>query len=645
MSNFFTDNEDLRFYLERGIDWEPLVRLTEGADLGSEEGHGSVEDAVAFYGDVLEMIGRFVGEEIAPRAAALDRAGVELRDGEVVSSPEFEEIFAGLEALGIHGMSLPRELGGLNCPVLLYMLSNEIVARADTSVMAHHGFHGGIALALLIYSIEEGTTQFDQETGRIVKTRFAEEIGEIARGETHGSMDITEPDAGSDMGALRCVARQDEEGRWRITGTKIFITSGQGKYHIVIARTEEEAEGDDGPMAGLAGLSTFLVPAWEEDEEGNQRRLAWVDRLEEKLGHHASATCSVVFEDTPAELIGERGQGFKHMLLLMNNARIGVGFESIGVCEAALRLARAYAAERRAFGKTIDQHELIAARLDRMEVEIAGLRALAVAAALAEEQSVKGELWLRRRSTTELERKRVERESRRHRARARRYTPLLKFLAAEKAVEMARDCVQIHGGMGYTREYGAEKLLRDAMVFPIYEGTSQIQALMVMKDSLQAIIKAPQDFVRRTAQARWRALSARDLRSRRLARVQTLSAGARQHLLAKTARDKFRDVRDLPPTQWLDALRRDWDPKRDFAHAMLHAERLAELLAHEAIAELLYDQARRFPDRAELFDRHMELVEPRCRYLHDMITTTGDRLVSRLDGRAEAGPVEDAAGE
>ena len=267
----------------------------------------------------------------------------------VHASPAFEAIFEKAKELGLHMLAIPRELGGMNAPLVLYMMNSELMARADASTMTHFGFHGGIALALLVYSIHEGTTTFNQETLEIEETRFVDAIQEIMMGEAWGSMDITEPNAGSDMAALRTRGFQDEDGNWFVTGQKIFITSGHGKYHIVIARTEDSD--DDGPMAGLKGLSTFLVRGYEDTPEGRVHHVT-VDRLEEKLGHHASPTCSVIFENAPAELIGERGEGFKHMLLLMNNARIGVGFECLGLCEAAHRLAVQYASERSSMGKT-----------------------------------------------------------------------------------------------------------------------------------------------------------------------------------------------------------------------------------------------------------------------------------------------------
>jgi hypothetical protein len=236
-----------------------------------------------------------------------------------------------------------------------------------------------------------------------------------------------------------------------------------------------------------------------------------------------------------------------------------------------------------------------------------------------------------------LEAKRLEQELARRKRKARRVTPLLKYLAAEKAVEMARRAIQIHGGVGYTREYPAEKLLRDAIVMPIYEGTSQIQALMAMKDTLGGILKNPQGFLTKSAQARWRSLSARDPLERKVARIEALSYGAQQHLVSRTASDKLRAVVEQPLGRWSEAFKKNWDPKRDFAFAMLHAERLIRILADVSISRILLEQAKRFPERRELLERYTERAEPRCRALHEEITTTGERLLAELDPESQAG--------
>lgn len=641
MTNFFKDNEDLQYYFDKGIDWEPLVRITEH-DFADAEGEGfrNTKEAIDFYRSIIEMVGQFVAEEIKPYEKEIDHHGVKLVDGEVVFPERLAGIFEKIKELDLHALPIPRELGGMNAPILVYFLNSELMARADVSVMAHHSFHAGIAMAMLVFSALEGSSEIDTETGRFRKTRWERAIREIASGKAWGCMDITEPDAGSDMAALRSVGEQDADGRWYVTGEKIFITSGHGKYHFVIARTEE-ADPDD-LMGGLNALSMFLVPTYEEDEHGNRRRIAQISRVEEKLGHHGSATCGIVFDRAPAELIGERGEGFRYMLTLMNNARIGVGFECIGLMESAYRTAVEYAAQRSSMGKTINRHEMIADYLETMKTEIQGVRAMAVSASFHEEMAQKLALVIRYRDLDETERKRTERLMRSHQRKARRITPILKYFGAERAVEHARVALQIHGGNGYIAEYLPEKLLRDALVMPIYEGTSQIQALMAMKDTLGGIIGDPQGFVRRRAQARWRSLSSRNPLERRVAQLQLLSYGAQQHLVLKTAGHKMKSLRGKPVSEWSDELTKNWDPKRDFAHAMLHAEKLIQLLGYTLIAELLLEQAKKHPERADVLMRHLERAEPKARYLHEVITATGQLLLQKLSS-ASPKPAQQAA--
>lgn len=624
MGNFYDDNEDLRYYLERGVDWASLAAVTE-MDFRDPEGFANAEEARDTYAEVLGMIGGFVAEEVAPLAAQIDRSHPVASEGVVTSSPEWDALFDQIGALGLHGMCVPRALGGMNFPMLILQFQNELFARGEVSVCAHHGFHGGMAMAALAYSALEGSTVFDPQTGAVVETRFRECIEQIVSGETWGSMDITEPDAGSDMGALRCKGEQDASGQWFVTGEKIFITSGHGRWHFVIARTEAAGNPDD-PFAGLGGLSMFLLPATDADGT----RYVFVDKVEEKLGHNGSATCSLRFERAPAELIGKRGEGFKQMLLLMNGARVGVGFESLGLCEAARRAAVAYASQRPSMGKTIDQHEMIADYLDEMKTDCQAIRALAVSACVHEEMQQKLTLRIHHAPPDDPHAVvAMDTQRRRHKARARHLTPLLKYLASEKAVEMARRAIQIHGGSGYIREFPVEKLLRDAVVMPIYEGTSQIQALMAMKDALMAIVQNPTRFAKKAAGARWRAVSSRSAQQRRVAKLQTVQYETLRFLLTRLAAHKFAEVRHRPLAEWTASLK-DVDPKKDFALAMLHAERLTLILIDVAVAEELLVQAKRHPDRAELLDRWLERAEPRCRYRADEITTTGLRLLATL---------------
>ena len=631
MANFFSDNDDLRFYVDQAIPWRELhaAGLRGGGD-------GSLTEAVAGWRDLIDAIGDFIGSEVAPHVAQIDREGVLFEGGEVRYPPRLERVCRQMTELGLHKLSLPAELGGLDAPFIVYLLACEMFSRADPALMTHFAFHGGIAMALLTFSIREGTTRFDPATGRLLDTRFRAAIEEISEGRAWGSMDITEPDCGSDMAAMRTRATLGPDGVWRLSGQKIFITSGHGRYHVVIARSGRDpslpASRKQGDMRGLDELGLFLVPAWDEGPGGERRRRIKLLRAEDKLGHHASATMVVELDDAPGQLIGKAGEGFAYMLEMMNSARVGVSCEAVGMLEGTSRIAHAYAAERRSMGKTIDRHEMIADYLDEMRTDTIGLRALAMRCAVHTELAQRLELRqaLSRDGVVSFDH---QKELRRHRARARELTPLLKYLAAEQAVLHARRALQIHGGVGYTTDYGVEKIYRDAPVVPIYEGTSQIQALMAMKDQLGAALRSPQDFMRKEGEARWRAMSARDPLERQAMRLRATGLAAIRHMVLKTATSKLRTLRGRPLTSWPGALTGGWDPKRDFSWALLHAERLTRMLADGAIADALLDQARDFPDRddrREVLEAHLERAEPRASHLLDEITTTGGRLLGKL---------------
>jgi 3-(methylthio)propanoyl-CoA dehydrogenase len=625
--NFYLDNEDLRFQLEQAYNWSEIVSLYERG-YTAKDGHKDEKEAREFYRDILENIGKFVGSEVAPLVKKIDQSPPKLVDGEVELSPEMTSVFDGFRDMGLYGLNLPRELGGLNVPMTLYFAIAEIIGRADIAILGHYGFHGGIALSLLAYSLEEGSFKHDGEM--ITQTRFDQAIREIAEGENFGCMVLTEPDAGSDLAACRTKGVLGADGKWRVSGQKIFITSGQGQYQFVLAKTENTGH-------GLKDLSLFVVPRIIE-RGGKKVHNVIIERLEEKLGIHASTTATLTYEDSEAELVGKRGQGFELMLMLMNNARLGVGLEAIGLAENAYRLARAYAAERKSMGKTIDRHEMIADYLDRMDTDIRGLRALAYSATESLELYMRLEIKLKLAPPSDPEeRKKLERRVRTYKRRARDLTPLIKYQAAEKAVEIARMALQIHGGVGYTKDYEVEKLLRDALVLPIYEGTSQIQSLMALKDRLQGAIKDPARFLRRVALARVGSLSARDPLDRKLAKLMHQQYSAMQHILTHIAKDKWVWVSERKVSEWSRAFLKEWDARRDFAFGLLHAERLTRILAEVAIAKALVKQARRFPERRELAEKFVDKALPVVAYMHEEISQSGDRLLKKLHEPVEKG--------
>ena len=624
-TNFYLDNDDIKFQLGR-VDWDLLVSLTEGA-FKDPDGFKNAAEARASYEEILQMLGEFVAKEVAPYTKELDEQHPVLKDGRVEDGARMKTILGGLAELGAMGLTLPRRLGGMNAPMLVNSAFVEMLSRADTAVVGEYGFFGGIAQALVFYSLEEGSVEHDAD-GFPLKTRFDEVVKKIAAGEEWGAMVLTEPGAGSDLAQLKAKAVLAPDGKsWRVSGQKIFITAGHGQHHIVIARSEDEKT-----HPGLKGLSLFYVPSWKDGKPNFE-----IGGVEHKMGQHSAVAATIHYEDSYAELIGQRGHGFLGMLLLMNNARIAVGFESLGVMEASYRMAKAYAEERVTMGKPIARHEMIADYLDEMEVTIRGLRAITFEAAFHEEVSTRMKAALKARPPqSEEERKKIEREIRRHKRRARQLTPLIKYLGGEEAVRFARMNMQILGGIGYITETGAEKILRDALVLPVYEGTSQIQSLMALKDNLQAALRNPGRFLGDLASSRIDALSGKDVLDKGVARLRGHANAAMQTIMTRIAADKLGDLREKPLLEWKSAFMQDWNPAKDFSFGLLHAERLTKLLCYAAVAETLVRQAHEVKgtadheERRELALRWIERMEPRARGLVGEIEATGGSLVGRV---------------
>ncbi len=641
-SSFYLDNDDLRFQLSR-LDWATIVQLQEDA-FNDADSFKDATEARQFYEDVFVQVGEFIAKEIAPHEAELDEQHPIVKDNDVVRPKRIEKITDELHRMGVLALTIPRRLGGSNAPLLVQQVITEMMTRADASVVAEYGFHGGIGQALMFYSIEEGSAEV--KDGVPVKTRFDDVVRRIAQDGEWGAMVLTEPQAGSDLAKLQAravpVDAQNERGLWKLTGQKIFITAGHGDHHLVIARTEDETK-----VPGLKGLSIFYVPRFV-DAHGKRAKRTDTDArknfviggVEHKMGQHSAVAATIHYEESFCELMGRRGDGFAYMLTLMNNARVAVAMEAIGTCEAAYRMAKAFAQQRVSMGKPIAEHEMIADYLDEMEVALRGLRAVTFEAAYHEEvyNRLRVQIKLRPSADPAL-RQEHEKRLKRHGRKARHLTPLIKYFGGEECVRQARMCMQIMGGIGYVKETGAEKLLRDALVIPVYEGTSQIQSLMALKDNLQGVIRNPARFLSEVARARLEALSPRDGVERGEAKIRSYALSGMQNIVMRIAADKLGDVRGRPMTQWRKAFMKDWDPQRDFAYGMLHAERLTKLLCYSAIAKTLVRQAQQAKgtadeaDRMDLAARFIDRFEPRARGVLIEIESMGPSVLNRVLGK------------
>ena len=633
--NFYTDNADLRFHIQNTVDWSALYELVE-RNAPQEDRPGSAEDARELYEDIISEVGKFVARTVAPKAPQIDTQWPQLVDGDVVEGESFQQVFKEFTKLQVYGLPVPREIGGLNAPAITYLVCGEIMARADVSCMTHFGFYTGVVVSLITYALRDDNA--DVRNGRLMSTPYDDIIEEMISGKEWGCMVLTEPGAGSDLAAIRTMAVPTADGSYTLNGEKIFITSGHGRYQLVLARTEDARK-----VPGLDGLSLFLCDRYRE-VDGERVDNVRIAKIEHKLGHHGSPTCSLVYEDSVAQLIGKRGEGFKLMLVLMNFARLAVGYEGLGIMEAATRLATGYAKERVTMGKTIDRHEMVADILEYMDLWTRGVRALLFYGAEVTEKSQRWEQILKFDPPADEEaRAELEAKVAKMARTARNLTPLCKYIASEKAVELARLSMQVLGGAGYTKEWSAEKLLRDSLVLPIYEGTSQIQSLMALKDQLLGGLANPQKFLTKVARANLLRLTAKDPLERSLHKLYSYKYSALQTILLRIARNKFRKTYELPLGEWTDALFKQWDPKLDFAPGLLHAERLTNILSHVEIARVLVEQAQSFPERRRYAERFVARADLSCRALLTEIEEHGESLLADLAALRESSEVESEA--
>ncbi|HRS27399.1 MAG TPA: acyl-CoA dehydrogenase [Phycisphaerae bacterium] len=463
MPNFFTDNADIRFLFDH-LDLATLARIQEDdfADARRSPSNGDpgpfdyapadAADAIDNYRRILEIAGQIAGEVIAPRAEQIDEEGNTLNeDGTVTLHPLVADNIRRLAQADLMGFTLPRRFGGLNCPNLIYTMAIEIVSRADASLMNIFGLQG----------IAETINAFASEDIK------AEYLPRFARGEVTGAMVLTEPDAGSDLQAVRLKAFQGDDGKWYLRGVKRFITNGCGNILLTLARSEPEIS--DG-----RGLSLFL------SERCDRIR---VRHLEHKLGIHGSPTCELVYDDAPARLIGERQRGLiTYVMALMNGARVGIAAQSLGIAEAAFRLARTYASTRKQFGGPIERLPAVAEMVTDMKVAIEAARALVYETSRVCDLENNNLRVLETGLVTDKdEQKRRKEQGRTLKRLNGMLTPMSKYYASEMCVRVADTALQVLGGSGYMKDYPAERYLRDARITTIYEGTSQLQIVAAVR--------------------------------------------------------------------------------------------------------------------------------------------------------------------
>jgi len=454
MANFYTDNDDIQF-LVRHLELGKLAEIREEGFRFTgkfDYAPADTDEAVQNYGMVLDSVGQLSADFIAPRAEDVDRQGNKLNeDGSVTYAKGIAEALEKLAQAEVMGFTLPYRFGGLNFPETVYSIAVEMVSRADASLMNIFGLQG----------IAETINAFASEQ---IKQKY---LPDFSAGKVTGAMALTEPDAGSDLQAIKLRAFEDDNGNWLLHGVKRFITNGCGDVLLVLARSEPDRTG------GL-GLSLFVC---------NRGPTVHIRRLEDKLGIHGSPTCEIFFDNTPCELIGERRRGLApYVASLMNGARIGIAGQSMGIAEAAYRIARDYAASRKQFGVAIEKLPAVRDMLIDMKIAIEAGRALLYETS----QTVDMEIGFARRLENDPpedkpQAKQLKNDSRKYRRYAAMLTPMSKYYCSEMCNSVAYDSIQVLGGSGYMRDYACERHARDARITTIYEGTSQLQIVAAVR--------------------------------------------------------------------------------------------------------------------------------------------------------------------
>ena len=452
MGNFFSDNRDLVFTLENLALSDVVGMMEQNYEFAKEYDNAPTDfaDALDNYRRVLDVVGTICADRIEPRARTVDQEGPKFEKGKVTYHPLTAMNLKDLKDAGLMGVMLGHKYGGLNFPVSIYTMMTEMVSRADASLQNIFGLQD-IAETISFFGSDEQKDKY---------------LPGFASGEFDGSMDLTEPDYGSDLPGVRLRAYQDEKGQWYLNGMKRFITNGCSKVHLVLARSEEGT-------TDARGLSMFICEACPQ---------LVVRRIENKMGIHGVPTCELQFNDVPAQLCGQRKLGLiRYVMSLMNGARVAISAQAVGIAEAAYREARKYASEREQFKKAIDTFPAVYSMLSSMKTSLTAARAL-----LYETTRV---VDLRNTYTHIVEHGEPTAEDRA----AKKYyervaatlTPMCKALATETANKVAYDCIQIMGGTGFMRDFNAERFYRDARITNIYEGTTQLQVVAAIGGVIQ----------------------------------------------------------------------------------------------------------------------------------------------------------------
>ena len=571
--NYFSDEKEWKWLFRNAVDWDTLLPLYYPT-YPTKDGLQNKEEVLSFLEELLDSTGQWTGGAVTERATRLDEEGAgKIVDGKTVPGQALSELYAEASELQIIGLPYHQEHGGLEAPSIVHLLVYGQLARGCLASSTQMAFF--TSLGEMLYRFCD-----DEDIDRIVP--------QIAAGKISGSMCMTEPGCGSDLGLIKTSATPKEDGSYLLNGAKIFITNGGGGIGFVLARVK-------GAPEGLKGLSLFLVEQ-EVDGKANYK----ITKNEDKLGMHGSFTCEVLYENSQAKLVGKENDGFKIMLYLMNEARIAVGMQALGLIEGSLKYAKDYALERSQFGKNLTELPLFKRNLNDYEIERDALRALMIDT--LSYYDIFQKLDMKKRKTNDLSKEEKKLLSRASRV-TRKRTPLVKYYACEAAVSLTQKAIQMLGGYGFIKEYNAERFHRDSFGPVLYEGTSQIQALMALKDTVKYAMSDPKGFLGEMA-SQHPASALMNLShpwNRECKAIQYKTKKKMLTLFFKAL--KPQGAKALNPKEWLKA--------ENVEGLMPHAETLTQALSYIETLEILSNHASIDRRRQDLFYNYKRLVLPR----------------------------------
>jgi alkylation response protein AidB-like acyl-CoA dehydrogenase len=586
--NYFSDSKEWSYLFKNAIDWDKILPLYYKS-FPTDEGFKNKEELLKFFEELLTSTGDWAANSVYEIGKELDKKGAgRAIDGSVEISEELKKLYAEAKNLEVLGLAVDKKYGGLGIPPIVSMIAFTQLNRACMSSATQLGFFTMIADMIERFCDEETKNKF---------------IPMIVQGEISGSMCLTEPGAGSDVGSLRTSATKNADGTYSLNGSKMFITNGGGGLGFVLARIK-------GAPDGLEGISLFFVEEWIH-VGGEKKKNYKIAKLEEKLGLHGSMTCEVVYENTTAKLVGREHDGFKIMLHLMNEARLAVGMQTLGAIENCLHYLRQYAESRTQFKKPLTELPLYKRNLTDYEIERDAFRALIIDT--MSHYEIYQHYHMREQHEINLNEEET-RDFKKASSIVRKRTPLVKAYGAETLTLFTQRVIQGLGGYGFMKEYEAERFHRDSFGPLLYEGTTQIQSLMAMKDLMKNIFKNPKKYFA-------------DLIYPKTLAKMTMARNEYEKVMIEVQHDFKKNLAKLLLHSLKPQIDKDhgienlfklkaWQDEKGIERLMIHAETLLSALSYLETLDVLSCHASKDKERATLFYDYHKLVIPRLEFIY-----------------------------